>query len=156
MKIDDSKALNSIKVIKAFLDAEDDQAIMLFKSMISLKTKIIYLTSFISMVIVFLIYLYTSRKISSLYLENERKNKLETIKAIVATYNHEIRNPLTISYLALKSYKKEKVSVGECLESVEYANERILKIVETIDKILVSEDVKEREYPGSEMLLDVS
>lgn len=67
------------------------------------------------------------------YRDAMAKKEVESINILIATYNHEINNPLTIAYGLLRKAKKE--------QSVEYFDrigdslQRVAKIVREIEKI---------------------
>lgn len=86
----------------------------------------------------------TQKELLSFYQGNIKKKQLETINSMVATFNHEINNPLTI---ALGSLKRDfsKIDERRVKISVE-ALERIADIVRKIEKVTKSSEIEEEVY----------
>lgn len=67
------------------------------------------------------------------YHEAMEKKELEALNALIATYNHEINNPLTIAYGLLRKAKREQST--EYYDRIADALHRITDIVKEIEKI---------------------
>lgn len=72
----------------------------------------------------------TQEELVNLYRGSLKKNQLETINSMVATFNHEINNPLTI---ALGSLKRDFSKIDE--KRVKIAVEALLRIADIVKKI---------------------
>lgn len=69
------------------------------------------------------------------------KNELESINAMIATYNHEINNPLTIAFGFLWKLKKDYRP--EYMAQIENALQRVVGIVKQIDNLSTTKKEKE-------------
>lgn len=87
----------------------------------------------------------THLKISELSHEMSRLKELEAVKAIVATYNHEINNPLTIAIGKLDLIRINQ-NAEENLKEAEKALWRISDIIKKIQKILQAQAINYEEY----------
>jgi DNA-binding response OmpR family regulator len=67
------------------------------------------------------------------YQEAMEKREVESINAMIATYNHEINNPLTIAYGYLRKAKKEQSL--EYFDHITETLQRVTKIVKEIERI---------------------
>jgi DNA-binding response OmpR family regulator len=67
------------------------------------------------------------------YQEAMEKREVESINAMIATYNHEINNPLTIAYGYLRKAKKEQSL--EYFDQITETLQRVTKIVKEIERI---------------------
>lgn len=67
------------------------------------------------------------------YLEAMEKREVESINSMIATYNHEINNPLTIAYGYLRKSKRENSL--EYIDQITDALQRVTKIVKEIERI---------------------
>lgn len=61
------------------------------------------------------------------------KKEVESINMLIATYNHEINNPLTIAYGLLRKAKKEQST--EYFDRIAESLQRVAKIVREIEKL---------------------
>lgn len=61
------------------------------------------------------------------------KKEVESINTMIATYNHEINNPLTIAYGLLRKAKKEQST--EYFDKIGDSLQRVAKIVREIEKL---------------------
>ncbi|MBY0416152.1 MAG: response regulator [Bdellovibrionales bacterium] len=61
------------------------------------------------------------------------KKELEALNTMIATYNHEINNPLTIAYGLLRKAKKEQSL--EYFDRIAESLQRVAKIVKEIERI---------------------
>jgi len=77
--------------------------------------------------------------------DSEKKKQVEAINAMIATYNHEVNNPLAIALGNLAQYKKTHGSESVQLERLEKALLRIKGIVKAIEKMSSSESIVEFE-----------
>jgi DNA-binding response OmpR family regulator len=80
------------------------------------------------------------------------KMELEAIGTMIATYNHEINNPLTVAFGFLWKLKKESNSTY--IAPIEEALNRIVSIVKKIDNLTTSAREKER-YAKEEKIYKV-
>ena len=84
--------------------------------------------------------------------DNLEKKELDSLNAMIATYNHEINNPLTVAFGFLWKLKKEyKV---EHLIQIEDSLNRIVNIVKSIDKLTTTEREKD-VYAQSEKIYKI-
>ncbi len=67
------------------------------------------------------------------------KKEVESINALIATYNHEINNPLTIAYGLLRKAKKEQST--EYFDKIGDSLQRVAKIVREIEKLTDKNEV---------------
>jgi DNA-binding response OmpR family regulator len=80
------------------------------------------------------------------------RNELEALNAMIATYNHEINNPLTVAFGFLWKLKKE--NKPEHIAQIEVALDRIFQIVKKIDKLASTK--REREvYAQDEKIFKI-
>ena len=82
-----------------------------------------------------------------LYFDSLKKTELETLNAMIVTYNHEINNPLAaaVGYLDMaKSSKEEKY-----LEKTGEALKRITDIVAKIQQLTQKDSVETESYAKS-------
>jgi len=83
--------------------------------------------------------------------ESLEKNQLESIRTLVATYNHEINNPLTIAFGFLRKLKKgpdEKAFL-----KLEESLDRVVAIVKKIDAATKSDKVSLENYASNDKIL---
>lgn len=71
--------------------------------------------------------------------------ELSTINSMIATYNHEIRNPLAIAIYALDDLK-ESCSTLQSFKKLETALWRISDVIKKTGKILKNGNVEHEEY----------
>jgi CheY-like chemotaxis protein len=86
----------------------------------------------------------TQVKIGILSKEMSRLKEIEAIGAMIATYNHEINNPLSVAFGCLKSYAKNKDE--ETFEKLDRALWRIAEIVKRIDGVMNSNKINYENY----------
>lgn len=67
------------------------------------------------------------------YQEAMEKREVESINSLIATYNHEINNPLTIAFGYLRKAKKEQSL--EYFDHIMETLQRVTKIVKEIERI---------------------
>ena len=67
------------------------------------------------------------------YREAMEKREVESLNSLIATYNHEINNPLTIAYGLLRKAKKEQSL--EYFDKITDSLQRVAKIVKEIERI---------------------
>lgn len=77
------------------------------------------------------------------YREVMEKREVESINSLVATYNHEINNPLTIAFGLLRKAKKEDST--EYFDRIGEALQRVTKIVKEIERITSRRNAKEEK-----------
>ncbi|OGV66783.1 MAG: hypothetical protein A2283_15185 [Lentisphaerae bacterium RIFOXYA12_FULL_48_11] len=75
----------------------------------------------------------TQLAVSQLYRENLAKKELETLNAMIVTYNHEINNPLSAAMLGLPSDVKNVSQ--ESIDELRASLERIAGIVKKIEHL---------------------
>ena len=86
----------------------------------------------------------TQNKLVTLYKENLQKKQYEMMNSMVATYNHEINNPLTI---AIGSLNREYEKVDEKRIDITLdALNRISEIVKKIDSVTRTGEAKQETY----------
>lgn len=67
------------------------------------------------------------------YRDAMEKKEVEALNTLIATYNHEINNPLTIAYGLLRKAKKEESL--EYFDKIGESLQRVAKIVKEIERI---------------------
>lgn len=75
----------------------------------------------------------TQLEVAQLYRECMARKELETLNAMIVTYNHEINNPLAAAMLSLPSDVKNVSQ--ECIDEVRSSLERIAGIVKKIEHV---------------------
>ncbi|MBU0675719.1 MAG: response regulator [Proteobacteria bacterium] len=88
---------------------------------------------------------------AAFHRESVRFQKMQAIKAMVVTYNHEINNPLTIA-MAEVAIAMERGST-EHLYRAHEAMIRITEIVKKIREVTSGEDVELANYPMGEKMI---
>lgn len=91
----------------------------------------------------------TQHKVIALNKEQEFRKQIEAINAMVATYHHEINNPLAIatgSLHKLSSNLESNQPDKQSIERLEHALERIATIVSKIEEINEESSIKIEEY----------
>lgn len=91
----------------------------------------------------------TQMSLLDLAEENLQKNELETLNAMIVTYNHEINNPLTIA-LGNMGDSLAEVTEQRYVAAVQ-AMKRIANIVKKIDKVATGKLEKEEYGSGIKM-----
>ena len=95
----------------------------------------------------------TQEKLLDLYQGSVKKKQLETINSMVATFNHEINNPLTIALGSLKrdfskiDEKRVKIAVDALL--------RIADIVKKIENVTKNGEVEEDIYVSNTKMIKI-
>ncbi len=95
----------------------------------------------------------TQEDLMELYQGSVKKKQLETINSMVATFNHEINNPLTIALGSLKrdfsqlDEKRVKIAVDALL--------RIVDIVKKIEKVTKEGDIQEDVYVENTKMIKI-
>ena len=92
----------------------------------------------------------TQLELVRLYRENLRKKEIETLHAMVVTYNHEINNPLTAAMLSLPSDVKDVSQ--EKLDEVRADLQRIANIVSKIEHVTQNAIRTEQYSKGAEII----
>lgn len=67
------------------------------------------------------------------YRDAVEKKEVEALNTLIATYNHEINNPLTIAYGLLRKAKKEQSL--DYFDKIAESLQRVAKIVKEIERI---------------------
>lgn len=86
------------------------------------------------------------------HTEDLEKNELEALNTMIATYNHEINNPLTIAFGFI--WKMRKDFKPEYLDQIEGSLERVVQIVKKIDNLTTSKREKD-DYALKEKIFKV-
>lgn len=77
------------------------------------------------------------------YREAMEKREVESLNSLIATYNHEINNPLTIAFGLLRKAKKEKST--EYFDRIGDALQRVTNIVREIERITSKRTKQDQE-----------
>lgn len=93
----------------------------------------------------------TQLKLSALHLEGVKRKQLETVTAMIVTYNHEINNPLMVAYSALAKLKNGDQSA---LNKMQKTLDRIRDLVKKIDT-LAKKEVNFVGYSEVNVMVDV-
>ncbi len=80
--------------------------------------------------------------------------RVEGIKQIVATYNHEFNNPLTIAIGNLNWLRKNCSDAGQ-MTRIERLSKALERMGELVTKIRELRDYVEKSYVGQERMIDV-
>ncbi|MFT6071141.1 MAG: DNA-binding response OmpR family regulator [Bacteriovoracaceae bacterium] len=88
----------------------------------------------------------TQLSLKALSFENAKKGEVETLNALITTYNHEINNPLTIAFGMVEIMKKKKEFSEEKLEKTMNALKRIRDIVLKIKEVSEANDLDFETY----------
>lgn len=96
--------------------------------------------------------IYTHLKIADLSREMSRLREAEAVNAMIATYNHEINNPLAIALGSLKILLDKHRGDGE-FSRLEQALWRIADVVKKIDGIIMKGDLQYGEYTKTSKML---
>jgi DNA-binding response OmpR family regulator len=95
----------------------------------------------------------TQENLLSFYKGNLKKKQLETINSMVATFNHEINNPLTI---ALGSLRRDFSKIDERRVTIAVnALERISDIVKKIEKVTKLDQIEEEVYVENTKMIKI-
>ncbi len=100
--------------------------------------------------------IYTQIDIRRLSLELARKCELEAVTAMIATYNHEINNILTMSFSEIRQIKKENFLPVEVLDRLQETQKRIRDVVKKIDKVSEDSDINYEEYCNNTKMIKIS
>ncbi len=93
----------------------------------------------------------THIKIGSLSREMARLKEMEAVSAMIATYNHEINNGITIALGHLKIYTK--ANPQETLEKLENTLWKIVDVVKKIEAVTTQETVEYSGYAAKTQML---
>jgi DNA-binding response OmpR family regulator len=93
----------------------------------------------------------TQLKALQSHYDSMEKNQLESIRTLVATYNHEINNPLTIAFGFLRKLKKGPDE--KAFEKLEESLNRVVTIVKKIDAATKGEKMQTQEYASDDKIL---
>lgn len=74
------------------------------------------------------------------YRDAMEKKEVEALNNLIATYNHEINNPLTIAFGLLRKAKKEEST--EYFDRIGEALKRVSNIVKEIEKITATSEAQ--------------
>lgn len=77
------------------------------------------------------------------YRDAVEKKEVEALNTLIATYNHEINNPLTIAYGLLRKAKKEQSL--EYFDKIGESLQRVANIVKEIERITAREHYSDLE-----------
>lgn len=88
--------------------------------------------------------LQTFLKMKELSIRLGERQEKEAVQSMVATYNHEINNPLTVAMAALNFYKKS--GERENLERIEESLNRMKEIVKKIEELTENSSNQKTEY----------
>lgn len=77
------------------------------------------------------------------YRDAVEKKEVEALNTLIATYNHEINNPLTIAYGLLRKAKKEQSL--EYFDKIGESLQRVANIVKEIDRITAKSEYNDLE-----------
>lgn len=97
--------------------------------------------------------IHTHLKITDISFELGRLKELEAINAMIATYNHEINNPLSVAIGALRRLEGAKPE-GE-YEKLNRALWKITSIVKTIKEVAQSGQVEFDKYTNKSKIIKV-
>jgi len=94
----------------------------------------------------------THLEIARFHREEVRLRRLKAVASLVATYNHEILNPLSVATMGLDLARRDRDLAR--LDQVEEALGRIAALVKKI-RATTSDDIRETDYLDGEQMLDL-
>jgi len=94
-------------------------------------------------------------RIKNMQEEVTKLRRVEGIKQIVATYNHEFNNPLTIAVGNLNWLKKNCTDANQ-LTRIDRLDQALGRMGELVKKIRELRDYVEKSYTGREGMIDVA
>lgn len=97
----------------------------------------------------------TQIDIRRLSIEFASKKEIEAVGAMIATYNHEINNPLAIAFGTLDAMERKGQLPSEDFDKLEESLERINKIVKKIGKISEKGKVLFEDYTENSLMLKI-
>ncbi len=97
----------------------------------------------------------THLKISELSEQMGKLKELEAIKAMIATYSHEINNPLTVALGKLDFIKANK-NIEENIGEVEKSLWRIVEIIRKTKKLLNAKEIELEPYDDHSSMVKIS
>lgn len=89
-------------------------------------------------------------RIHDLLIKSLELEKLKGLATMVATYNHELLNPLTIAMFLAEQIETHQVSEKEKLKEVHL---RLSKIIKKMSEILDSENLTFEQYHSRDMVI---
>lgn len=98
----------------------------------------------------------THLEYKKLTMDFAKNEKLEAIKIMMATYNHEINNALAISFGHLESCKRKRTISKEGYEKIRNSQIRIRDIVVRIKNATKDGEYELVEYPDKEKTIKIS
>lgn len=96
----------------------------------------------------------TQIKIGILSKEMSHLKEIEAVNAMIATYNHEINNPLSVAFGCIKSYTKNKDE--ETFEKLNTALWRIAEIVKRIDGVIKMDEIAYEDYTKTTKMVKIN
>lgn len=97
----------------------------------------------------------TQIDIRRLSIEFASKKEIEAIGAMIATYNHEINNPLAIAFGTLDAIERKGDASEDSFKKLEESLERINNIVKKIGKISEKGKVLFEDYTENSLMLKI-
>ncbi|MFZ8933723.1 MAG: response regulator [Bacteriovoracaceae bacterium] len=80
-------------------------------------------------------------------------NKIKTLNSAVATYNHQINNPLLVAYGNLKD--RDQIS-QENINKIKSSLDKITYVVKNIEDLIKTGNIKIKEYIGDTNMLEIN
>jgi DNA-binding response OmpR family regulator len=97
----------------------------------------------------------TQIDIRRLSIEFASKKEIEAVGAMIATYNHEINNPLAIAFGTLDALERKNQIPKEDFQKLEESLDRINNIVKKIGKISEKGKVLFEDYTENSVMLKI-
>lgn len=95
----------------------------------------------------------TQGSLRELYQENLRKTQVETLNAMIVTYNHEINNPLTVAMGTLQLAMKDPTE--ERMMTIKGSLMRITEIVRKIETVTENGEIKQEDYTDGKKMVSL-
>ena len=92
--------------------------------------------------------IYTQLKIVNLSKEMARLKEIETINAMIVTYNHELNNPLSIALGTMKKLLKSHTN-DETFTRLENSLWRMVDIIKKIEQVKMDGEINYQSYNES-------
>lgn len=97
----------------------------------------------------------THLKISELSEQMGKLKELEAIKAMIATYSHEINNPLTVA-LGKLDFLKANENVEENISEIEKSLWRIVEIIRKTKTLLSAKEIELESYDDHSSMVKIN
>ena len=98
----------------------------------------------------------TQLQLKKYYFESLNAKEVETLNAMIITYNHEINNPLSIAINSLELVGMDPTSFEKNINRAAASIERISQILRKINSIRYKNTVPKEMYAGESTMVKIS